>query len=92
MNQLKFTKTRIIFLLGLVLTASSILYLFKSSDKLQALSLVILGLAVTFSSLIYVLVKNLKQYSQTNINNDSSNNLSEVFAGLIEGLAYMFFM
>ncbi len=93
MNNLKFAKSRIVFLLGLLITVLAIIYTFRSSDKLQALVLVILGLVITTGALMYVLVKQLKQTSKDIINNDSpATSGSMVFEGLIESLAYMFFM
>ncbi len=93
MNNLKFTKSRVIFLIGLAITVGAILYTFKSSDKLQAVMLIVLGLLITSGALIYVLVKSLKQMPKATINNDTASTPgSIIFAELIESLAYMFFM
>ena len=93
MNKLTFTKSRIIFLLGLALIIGAVLYAFKSSDKMQALVLVIIGLAITSGALIYVLAKSIKQMPKSNSSNESVTSTgSDIIAGLIETLAYMFFV
>lgn len=93
MNNLKFTKSRFTFLVGLAITVGAILYSFKSSDKLQAVMLIVLGLLITSGALIYVLFKSLKQMPKVRINDDTATTPgSIIFAELIELLAYMFFL
>lgn len=92
MKRHEFTKTRVIFPLGLILTASALLYTFRSSDKLQAMALVILGLVITSGALLYVLVKSVRQTPKLNITNDSAAPGSIIFAELTESLAFLFFI
>jgi hypothetical protein len=93
MSNLEFTKTRLIFLLGLVITLGSVLYAFKSSDTLQVLMLVILGLVVTSSAMMYVLIVNFKNMPKAHTDTDTLPAVrSVVIADIMETIAYLFFM
>jgi hypothetical protein len=93
MGNLEFTKTRLIFLLGLVITLGSAVYAFKSSDTLQVLILVIFGLVVTSSAMIYVLIVNFKNMPKTHTNADTLPTArSLIIADIMETIAYLFFV